>query len=239
MSLPVVLLHGALGSRADLAPLEELFRPFGPVFAPNLLGHGGRPVPSQLSMETWSADVLAQLDASGVSRAVFCGYSLGGYLALYLARHHSERVAGVMTLATKFVYDPHTGRTHALLADPRRLASGSPDLAAHFARVHAPQDWTAVAQLNRGLFRTLTEAPPLAEPDLSAIHCPALVVSGMQDQIVSEQETRQLARQLPRARLLLFAGPAHPLGVVPLAQLEPHIAPWLSEAAAPPVGSTV
>ncbi len=232
MPFPVVLLHGALGSEADLAPLQQALGTLVPVIALNLSGHGGRPLPTRLSMVEWAADVLTQLDTLGVRRAAFAGYSLGGYLALYLARHHPERVVGVMTLATKVVFDERTGRTLAHLADPLRVASRAPELSTHFAQVHAPQDWTCVAQANRQLFLDLAESPALTDDDLRAIRCPALVVSGAQDQIVSAQETERLAHLLTDGRLLLFRGQAHPLGVVPLQSLEPHLRSWLVEVRA-------
>jgi len=90
----MVLLHGSNASGARMRPLAEAFAQFTQPRAPNLIGHGGRPVPERFSIPEFAADVVEWLDREGIDRTFITGYSIGGYIALYLARHHPARVRG-------------------------------------------------------------------------------------------------------------------------------------------------
>ncbi|HEX5476803.1 MAG TPA: alpha/beta fold hydrolase, partial [Burkholderiales bacterium] len=140
----LVLLHGANGAGRLLAPLAEPLRAFAAVETPDLLGHGGRPVPERFSVAEFAADVLAYLDARGIERAVLFGYSFGGYLALYLARRFPERVRALCTLAAKYVFDEATVKHFSYLADPDRLRRPGNPRAKQLEQAHAPQDWVAI-----------------------------------------------------------------------------------------------
>lgn len=81
---PLVFLHGMGSSSATWAACRALLDDRYEVIAPDLLGHGGSPVPEDPAEYTRDA-ALADLDEllAGLSgRAVLVGHSLGGYLAL-------------------------------------------------------------------------------------------------------------------------------------------------------------
>jgi pimeloyl-ACP methyl ester carboxylesterase len=227
MPSTVVLLHGANGTGGLLAPLAEPLRAFASIEAPDLLGPGGRPVPERFTVPAFAADLIAYLDARGVERAVFFGYSFGGYLALYLACRFPERVRALCTLAAKYVFDEAAVKHLTYLADPERLRRPGNPRAQQLEQAHAPQDWVAITNNNRRLFAELEKAPALTEADLQAIRVPALVLSADKDQIVPQAETRALAKLL-RARLGIFQGYAHPLAAVPVEMVVPAIGSWLA-----------
>ena len=229
MSLPLLLIHGANSAGRELAPLAEPLRAHTRVLTPDLPGHGGRELPEALSLPLYAEDLLRGLDAAGVERAVVGGYSIGGSAALHLTRHHPERVAGVLTLASKFIFDRRAVEHLSHLTDPDRVARPGNPRHAELLTLHQPQDWRAVILANQALIRALGAGAAPTEADLRAIHAPALVVSGTTDQVVPAAETVALGKLLPQGRTLLFPGYAHPLGAVPIAALVPHIARWLSE----------
>jgi 2-succinyl-6-hydroxy-2,4-cyclohexadiene-1-carboxylate synthase len=95
---PLLLLHGFTGSSeswgAVLPALAERFR----VLALELPGHGqtGAPSdPARYAMDAVAADIAALLPALAVSRVHLLGYSMGGRLALYFARHYLQLVASL------------------------------------------------------------------------------------------------------------------------------------------------
>ncbi len=228
MPHPFLLIHGANSAGREMAPLAEPLRAHVQVLTPDLPGHAGRPLPDALTVQGAAEDLIGVLDAAGIERAVVGGYSLGGVVALFLARHHPERVAGVLTLATKYIFDERAVQHLTHLTDPERVARpGNPRHAA-LLELHQPQDWRAVILANQAMFRGLGARPPLTEADLRAIQAPALVISGQTDQVVPAQETALLGRLLPHAHTLIFPGYAHPLAAVPITPLVPHIARWLS-----------
>jgi 3-oxoadipate enol-lactonase len=55
-------------------------------------GHGGTQAPDgKYSFDMLVTDVIALMDALGIRRAHFCGLSMGGMTALFLAQRHGDR----------------------------------------------------------------------------------------------------------------------------------------------------
>ena len=229
MNTTFVLLHGANGSAEAIKPLAQALQPHAAkLVLPNLLGHGGRRLVHGLSIPAMATDLLEQLDRSGIGRAAFVGYSLGGYLGLYLARHHPDRVAALCTIATKYVLDDAALDHFLLLADADRIAARNPPRPAQLTREHHPQDWRQVLQQNREMFAGLRGQALLPEEALQSMRVPALVVSGTGDQLVSRAESERLG-QLLSCDVLLFPGPAHPIDAVPLHGLAGILGRWLQQ----------
>ncbi len=226
----MIFFHGANSAGVELAPLVEAMKPYAPVRAPNLLAHGGRPIPERLTMRDFADDVVAWMDGERIEKDVVGGYSFGGTLALYLARHHPDRVRGVIALAAKHVYDPETMRHWTYLVNHERLAGMKFPWGTRIeelARIHAPNTWQAVADANARLFAALREAPPLPEADLRAIRPPVMIVSSNLDQIVPWEETLALGKLIPGSHVAMFYGPAHPLRAIPLPAIARTIDQWL------------
>ncbi len=90
---PLVLLHALGETAADwdvvLPAFEEHFR----VYAVDLRGHGASDWPGEYSLELMRDDVLALLDALGLTSVDLVGHSLGGFVALLVAQHSPGRVS--------------------------------------------------------------------------------------------------------------------------------------------------
>ncbi len=134
---PVVVLLHAWALTADtnfvalMGPLSADYR----VISYDLPGHG----PRRGRMEfAGTADELRDLlDALGVERAILCGYSMGGPVALEFGLRHPGRCAGLVLQATALVYDHLVDRFIVLglrLAHPlARLGLGRTIPARYFA----------------------------------------------------------------------------------------------------------
>ena len=91
----IVLVHGSVVTRKmwlpQLRQLSDIYR----VIAPDLPGHGSRAdTPFTFAAAfTMIADLIG---SEGRGRALVVGASLGGYVAIDLAQHHPERVAGLV-----------------------------------------------------------------------------------------------------------------------------------------------
>lgn len=231
MSAPaIVVLHGANGCAREMEPLAAPLREHGRVIVHDLPGHGGRELPDRLSVAGAAEDVIARLDHEGIERAFIVGYSLGGYEALYLARHFPRRILGVCGIATKFYFDPETVRYWTYLAQPERLARPGNPRAAEMLAAHGPH-WQAVTIANSALFGDIGATPPLVEDDLRAIDRPVMLVNSNRDALIKWDETLALGRIIPGARLVMFYGLAHPLRNVPVTRIGEAIGQWMREVA--------
>lgn len=82
---------------AQLPPLDHEFR----LIRYESCGHGVSDVPDgRMTIERFGGQCLELLDHLGVRRAVLCGCSLGGLIALWLSVHRPERVAAAVLANT-------------------------------------------------------------------------------------------------------------------------------------------
>ncbi len=101
---PVVFVHGAV-TRDLLVPLaDELIRRGDhQVIHYGRRGHGGRGLPAEAADVTGQArDILAILDALGISRAHVAGHSFGAYIAMEIATRAPDRVMSALLLEPLF-----------------------------------------------------------------------------------------------------------------------------------------
>src|SRR5579872_3175031 len=103
---PLLLLHGAVGASIQLEHLAEQLKSHCKVFTLNFSGHGGRPhTEAPFSMELFSHNVLEFMEQNYLDKISILGYSMGGYVGMYLAKHYPEKIGKVITLGTKYHWD--------------------------------------------------------------------------------------------------------------------------------------
>jgi pimeloyl-ACP methyl ester carboxylesterase len=211
----LVVLHGGNGTGPQMEPLAAALRPYGEVHSPNMVGHGGRRIPERFSIRGHAEDLVAWLDKKKIERAHFFGYSVGGYVALYLARHMADRTLGACAIATKYVFDAATIAHWCRISSAEWMSQPGNPRAPEMARIHAPQDWTELVKVNASLYRDLGRDAPLKDEDLASIAVPVMLVGSNRDQLVPWEETVALGGLIPGAKLVMFYGQAHPIARVP------------------------
>jgi pimeloyl-ACP methyl ester carboxylesterase len=210
-----LLLHGFGGDAQTWAALSALLERRGvSITAPDLPGHGM----SRDEAVDFAALVapLGALLLSGSEPVELVGHSLGGAVAVAMARAYPEHVARLTLLAPvgldsaidgDFITGLASTRTPGGLSHLlRRLSSRPPVL--------SPAQLTAMAsELNRGRLVVLAQAL-LADgrqqidilPDLAALPMPVRVVWGLEDRIIP---WTQVARLPSRVAVHLIAGAGH------------------------------
>lgn len=217
----LILLHGALGASAQFGPLAEALKDRYHVHMPDFSGHGGRPFDERgFSIPVFAGEVLAYLDAQGLDEVSVFGYSMGGYVALYLAARHPGRIRNIMTLATKFHWDEATATREVQMLDPEKIAQKVPAFARSLQERHAPNDWKDVMRHTSDMMLGLGAANVLGAEDMAGISIPVQLLLGDRDKMVTVEETQQAFRQLPQAAWGILPYTAHPIEQVPQQELE-------------------
>ena len=162
MKPTLLLLHGALGSPATLAPLADLLTADFTVHTLAFAGHGGRAVqPETFTLPHFAQEILAFLTAQGPAPAHVFGYSMGGYAALLAAAQEPGRFASLTTLGTTLDWSPDLVAAATEFMDPANLQAKFPGFAEQLRQRHAPTDWTAVVTATARLIRAAGAAPLL------------------------------------------------------------------------------
>jgi pimeloyl-ACP methyl ester carboxylesterase len=204
--MTLVFLHGALGSPRD----AELLQPHLdlPLVAPCLAGHGGLALPAQLRTDQLATALLPELAALPKPIHVL-GYSLGGYLALWLAQHHPDLLASVCCVATKLGWTPEAAARETRLLDPQTLQAKVPRFAQQLADTHGPA-WPNLLRLTAEYLTHLGQQPDHTPASLAAIHTPVLLLTGDRDPTATAEETLAHYRALPQGSLGVLPHTPHP-----------------------------
>lgn len=118
---PLLVLHGFTGSSADWAQMLPELTAHHTVIAPDIIGHGHSPAPSEPSayqIEQAVADLLALLDRLDYVEFDLLGYSMGGRVAMALAATAPQRVRHmILESASPGIADPQERAARAAADD--------------------------------------------------------------------------------------------------------------------------
>ena len=95
-SQPLVVIHGLLGSADNWRSHLKVWQRKRRVVAVDLRNHGRSPHAEGMSYSAMSQDVLAALDKLGIEQAHILGHSMGGKVAITLARQAPQRCLSLM-----------------------------------------------------------------------------------------------------------------------------------------------
>lgn len=216
----LVLLHGAIGDQSQLASLRtQLAQPHTHAF--DFEGHGARVMNGRTFRLQHFADNLVEwLDENVPRESVdLFGYSMGGYVALYVAALRPGRVRSVFTLGTKLRWTPEVAATMCAQLDADTIVRKVPRFAEQLARTHHSTGWRQVLSETCGALRALGESPLLTDSLLARIACPVRLVIGDRDNTVDVEEVRDAARLLSRGQYEVLPGTPHAMERVPLERL--------------------
>lgn len=217
MSNPLLILHGAIGASDQLKKLQSAF-PGSLLF--DFPGHGGKAFPAEaFSIRMFAESVLQWMDEKQIAKADFFGYSMGGYVALYLARHYPGRVGKIMTLGTKFAWDETTSAKEVKMLDPGKIAEKVPEFAAALEKRHAPLDWKELLSRTASMMLALGKNPELNDADFAEIKTPVLLTVGDSDTMVGIEETLYVFRKIGGAQFAVHPGTPHPIEQVEVERL--------------------
>lgn len=226
----LLLLHGALGAADQLQPLKAALLDKYHVHTLNLMGHGGEQDIEKYTPELFAEQVLHYLQQHAIEKINIFGYSMGGYVALLLARKHPERIQKIFTLATKFLWTPAIAQQEIKMLDAQKIAEKLPAFAQTLEKRHAPNDWKKVLQKTAELMTSLGNRPALTDIDFEQLELPVLIGIGDKDTMVTLEETIHVYRKLKNANLLVLPKTQHPIEKVNLEKLADAIASYFVEA---------
>ncbi len=231
---PVVLVHGLPSNIGDWADLPERLAGLHlRSIAYDRVGFGlssrPEPAPGRYTYASNARELGALLDALGIERASFVGWSYGGGIAIRFASEHPDRTESLVLLSSAGVVESGGGLVDAFLSSPFLLewvAGVRPlgrSVVAHMVadafsgEAAIPPGWLDRTRAMLALPDTLRSLAyenargrevPL-EPE--RIRAPTLVVCGSADSLTPLPVSEDLARRIPGARLEVVAGGSHML----------------------------
>lgn len=221
----VVLLHGWLVSTTTYAELQRALAQRYRVLALDQPGHGrSARVERRLEVRYLASAVAAALRALDVADAVLVGNSMGGLVALGVARWYPERVARVIaTNPVGFRIDPLRRAGMALLFNPRVYATG-PSFAYRVAAAGSTAHFGAQGQADldeqlalrrdpswcraaASAYRTI--AAGVLQDEASRIRVPTTLVFGALDLAMPAAYQAEARAAMPQAEVVVIPDCGH------------------------------
>lgn len=183
-------------------------------------GTGGSDATRDHTIADMCDDVLAVMDAAGVDAADVFGVSMGGGIAMELARRAPSRVRSLVLGCTRIKPEvaPISRKGRIFYQIPYRwLVARSTDTSGYGSA--CPPE---AVERDREVLKRMTYSKagvwaqskaiarytlPLAQA--ATIAQPALVLHGDEDTAISVEEAQVIAKTLPDARLVIYPGAGH------------------------------
>ena len=223
--LPVIFIHGFPFSKEMWEPQMNVMPNFIHSISYDVRGHGASDVgDGQYTIELFVDDLLALLDYLLIKKAVLCGLSMGGYIALRAFERHPDRVSGLILCDTKSTADTDAAKIKRASTMKEVKIHGSQIFAADFIKtIFCEKTFETkpgvIAYINqiicfttpRGICGTLLALASRTDttPVLSSIHIPTCIIVGAQDHITPPSDAQSLHRSIAGSELHILPEAAH------------------------------
>ena len=222
---PIVGIHGFGGDKETWLMMAALVPRARGLVLVDLPGHGrSDDVPESAATIRHHAEaVLRVLDRNAIDRAVICGNSMGGGVALRLAASWPDRVAG-MVLVASIGRDVHEGGATKWVTGDNPLIPREQDIDRFMELVLERPPPVGRAVIRHVITQRARRAPILdrlfrgfilnageagVPRELGGILHRALVIHGEQDRIIDKRVAEDLVLALPRSELVVMRGVGH------------------------------
>ena len=226
-SLPLVVIHGLMGSADNWRSHVKAWQLHRRVIAVDLRNHGRSPHVDGMTYREMTNDVLALMDDLSIDQAHVLGHSMGGKVAISLACLAPERVASLIVadIAPVAYQHGHDDVFAALQAvekgQPVNRRDADALLAKHVnsrptrlflaTNLERSNDKTPHMSVRVGLAQIMQGYPDIiaAPAGDSAYEGPSLVLRGAESDYVSDEQIPAVKAWLPKARIVTLKEAGH------------------------------
>jgi 3-oxoadipate enol-lactonase len=242
-ALPIVLIHGFPFSHEMWSPQIGFLRNQFRVIAYDLRGHGLSGIgDGQYMLEFFVDDLLGLLDHLKIQKAVLCGLSMGGYIALRSIERNPERVAGLILADTQARADSDEAKLKRAAAIRSVKIDGVKAYAEGFVKsVFAPQTFignkAAVEKIKQiiekneslgicGALLALASRTDTTEA-VSCIKVPTLILVGEHDVLTPPSASQDMSIRIPRSDFHVIPNAGHLSNIENPEEFNKHVASFL------------
>ena len=210
----IILLHGAIGAKDQLEPLAAELKQQGyNVFTLSFSGHGQTPFASNFGIEQFALELEQFIKINNLDKPTVFGYSMGGYVALYLAHQNPNILGNIITLGTKFEWSPEIAQKEVKMLDSKIIIEKVPKFAETLQKRHG-QDWELLLQKTAEMMISLGNNKALTLNNFASIENKALIGLADKDNMVSLEETTAVYKQLKNGAMYMLPNTKHPIETV-------------------------
>lgn len=216
---PLILLHGALGAKDQFEPWLPALHDHFDIHTLNFEGHGDSPSNRPFRIEYFAENLAQYIAKHNLTGADIFGYSMGGYVALYLASVQKDLLGKIFTFASKLDWNPDTSAKEVKMLNPAKIREKVPQFAQALDVRHSAIGFESMLEKTAEMMIHLGNHPVLGQKSLEEILNLVRFGIGDSDNMVSLEETIQAFRFVPNHQLLVLPSTQHPIEKISI----PHI----------------
>ena len=179
----------------------------------NFSGHGQTPFQNKFSISQFAEELLEFIVKTHLIRPTVFGYSMGGYVALYLASQKPGILGDIITLGTKFEWSPEIAAKETKMLDAKTILEKVPKFAAALESRHG-NDWQLLLQKTADMMMDLGNKNLLDPCTFSNVKNKVLIGLADNDTMVSVAETDNAASKIVGAKRYTLENTKHPIETV-------------------------
>jgi pimeloyl-ACP methyl ester carboxylesterase len=220
----LLLLHGALGSSAQVAPLSLFLEN---EFSPGLIdftGHGKHSLfVKDFSFDVFVEDIYNWAGRMSLKKVNLFGYSMGGYAALLFAFKYPDMVDRVFALGTKLLWTEEESQKESEFLNPEKLEEKAPQFVSRLQQMHGLTRWVELVNKTRPFIESMGKNAPLSKDIFQQIKCRVLLAIGDKDTMAKVDDTVKVYGWLQKGELLVIPNTPHPFEKVDVEALANEI----------------
>jgi 3-oxoadipate enol-lactonase len=222
---PVIFIHGFPFDKSTwLVQLEELVSNHR-VIAYDVRGHGGtNPGTQEFSVQLFTEDLFLFMDALNIEKAILCGLSMGGYIALQAVHQQPLRVEALVLCDTQCFADTEEVKEKRMKSVEHIRANGLKQYATDsvkrlFSAASLSTQQEEVAAIENLILKTSAETicntlMALAGrmetcSALPLVNVPVLIMVGAEDQVTTPEASQKIQELIPGSSLRVLDGAGH------------------------------
>ncbi|MEX2478438.1 MAG: alpha/beta fold hydrolase [Gracilimonas sp.] len=208
---PILFLHGALGTSDQLKLLVEKLNIKQSIHLINFEGHGsGAGSTRPFRMEYFAENVVDYMEDHGMEKADFFGYSMGGYVAMYIARNYSQKAERIATLGTVLKWSSDVSEREVRFLNPEKIREKVPQFAEELEKRH-PAGWEEVAAKTKDLLLNLGADPRITDSEWEEIRNKVRIHTGDRDATAGIEQSLDICKKLENGELMVLPNTPHPI----------------------------
>ena len=243
-SQPIVLVHGfPFSSEMWKVQLPHLQQMNLRIITYDIRGHGQTDVgDGQYSIELFVDDLIALLDFLKIQKAILCGFSMGGYIALRAIERNADRFNALILCDTTSLADSNEAKIRRSNSIKVVKDKGVSQFAEGFLKaVFTPESLVNRNSVVDELRKIVISNSPIgicgsllamaARTDttegLSKISVPALIMVGQEDAVTPPSAAQTMNDRIPNSKLHIIANAAHMSNVENPLVFNEHLAKFI------------
>ncbi len=191
----------------------------------DIRGHGGSNTgDGQFTIEIFVDDLIALLNHLLIKKAILCGLSMGGYIALRTFERHPDRVCGLILCDTKSEADTDAAKIKRTVTMKTVKIEGVQTFAEDFVKTifwektfeRNPNVISFIKQIicansPRGICGTLIALASRTDttPALSSINIPTCIIAGEHDKLTPPSSAQKMHLMIAGSDLHILPDAAH------------------------------